>query len=97
MVKEQGIKNDNDKAMFNLILPEFEKAVAEVLTYGAKKYSPNNWQHVDDGLERYYAALRRHLCAWREGEEIDEESGLSHLAHVATNIMFIMYFAEEEK
>ena len=92
-----GKKNDTGKARYDLVSPEFEEAVAKVLTFGAEKYEPNNWQKVEDGKDRYYSALRRHLAAYRTGEKVDEESGLSHLAHAACNIMFLMHFEKEEK
>ena len=95
--ESDGMKFDIGKVRFDLLLPEFEEEVAKVLTMGAEKYEANNWQKVDDAKDRYYAALRRHLNAWRKGEKIDEESGLSHLAHVACNAMFLMYFDGEEK
>lgn len=94
---EEGKKFDGDKVRFDLMSPEFEKEVAECLTYGANKYGPNNWQNVEDAQNRYYAALRRHINAWRSGEKVDAESGLSHLAHAACNIMFLMYFEGENK
>ena len=94
--KELGLKYDGDKARFDLIEPEFEEDIANILTAGANKYAPNSWQHVEDGNNRYYAALRRHLNAWRKGEKIDQESGMSHLAHVACNVMFLMHFEREE-
>lgn len=94
--KELGIKYDIGKARFDLIEPEFEEAIANILTMGADKYAPNSWQHVEDGKNRYYAALRRHLNAWRKGEKIDQESGMSHLVHVACNVMFLMHFEREE-
>lgn len=87
-----GRKNDQDKNRLDLIEPQFIEAVGEVLTFGAKKYEPNNWQKVEDAEDRYYAAALRHLLAWRKGETIDEESGLSHLAHAATNMMFLLHF-----
>jgi hypothetical protein len=96
LTKETGMKADIGKTRFDLLLPEFEEAVAKVLTMGAEKYGPNNWQQVDDGENRYYAALRRHLSAWRQGDKIDTESGLSHLAHVASNTMFLMYYDNEK-
>lgn len=96
LTKETGMKSDIGKTRFDLLLPEFEEAVAKVLTMGAEKYGPNNWQQVDDGENRYYAALRRHLSAWRQGDEIDTESGLSHLAHAGCNIMFLMYYDNEK-
>lgn len=92
---EEGKKNDQDKIRLDLIEPSFIEAVGKVLTFGAKKYEPNNWQKVDNPVNRYYAAAMRHLMAWREGEEKDPESGINHLAHVATNIMFLMHFEKE--
>jgi hypothetical protein len=72
-----------------LIPPETIKALATVLTYGAKKYKPNNWKNGEK--DRYIAALYRHLEAWRSGETCDEESGLEHLAHAMANIAFLHY------
>lgn len=95
--KDTAQKYDKGKARFDLVEPSFEEAVAEVLTYGAEKYAPNNWLKVEDAENRYYAALRRHINAYRKGEKIDPESGLSHLAHAACNIMFLMHFEKEEK
>ena len=92
-----GRKNDQGKNRLDLIEPEFIEGVGEVLTFGAEKYEPNNWQKVEDPEDRYYAAALRHLMAWRKGEATDEESGLSHLKHAATNLMFLLHFEEEEK
>ena len=65
--------------------------LAEVLTYGANKYTPNNWQLVENGEVRYMDALFRHLEAFRSGETHDPESGIHHLAHVLTNVAFLHY------
>ena len=92
-----GRKDDTGKNRLDLIEPEFIESVGKVLTFGASKYEPNNWQNVDDGKDRYYAAALRHLMAYRKGEEKDPESGLSHLEHVACNIMFLLHFEREEK
>lgn len=91
-----GHKNDQEKNRLDLIEPEFIEGVGKVLTFGADKYEPNNWQKVDDAENRYYAAAMRHLMAWRKGEKTDPESGISHLFHVACNIMFLQYFEREE-
>lgn len=87
-----GRKNDKDKNRLDLIEPQFIEGVGEVLTFGANKYEPNNWQNVENAEDRYYAAALRHLMAWRKGETVDEESGLSHLKHAATNLMFLLHF-----
>jgi len=87
-VVEQFMKFDTDKLRYDLVPPSAIKALAEVLTYGAKKYKPNNWRNGE--VDRYVAALYRHLEAWRDGEQIDEESGMRHLAHAITNIAFLL-------
>lgn len=90
-----GSKDDQEKNRLDLIEPEFIEGVGKVLTFGANKYEPNNWQKVEDAEDRYYAAALRHLIAWRKGEKTDPESGLSHLDHVACNIMFLQHFERE--
>lgn len=86
-----GLKYDSDKLRFDLIMPEFDEEVARVLTYGANKYAPNSWQDIEDPVNRYYGSLMRHINAWRKGEKHDKESGLLHLSHAASNIMFILH------
>lgn len=83
-----GKKYDTGKLRYDLVKPEMLEAIAEVMTYGANKYGDNNWQGVE--TDRYYAALMRHLQAWRKGELVDEESGLHHLKHALCNIAFIL-------
>lgn len=87
-IVEQFMKFDTDKLRYDLIPPSAMKALAEVLTYGAKKYKPNNWRNGDK--DRYIAALYRHLEAWRAGEQKDEESGMTHLSHALTNVAFLL-------
>ena len=87
--KSKGIKFDDGKLQFSLIPPEIKLYLAEVLTFGAKKYAPNNWQKID--VKRYYDALERHMNAFQLGEENDEESGMHHLKHALTNMMFITW------
>lgn len=89
--KEQGRKYDSGKLRWDLLPIEEVEQIVAVMSMGSVKYGDNNWQQLDNGIERYYAALMRHLVAWRKGEDTDKESGLSHLAHCATNIIFLMY------
>lgn len=87
-IVEEFMKFDNDKLRYSLIPPSATKALAEVLTYGAKKYKANNWLRGD--VERYRDAAFRHWEAYRSGEKLDTESGLPHLAHLLTNIAFLI-------
>jgi hypothetical protein len=85
-----GRKDDAGKPRFDLMPAVAELKIAEVLEYGARKYAPDNWRKVDNPEARYLAAALRHINAWRKGERRDPESGLSHLAHAATSLMFVM-------
>lgn len=91
-----GLKYDGGKLRYSLIPPVALSALAKVLTFGAIKYAPNNWQLVEDGEERYLDALYRHLEAYRSGETIDAESGLTHLSHAITNIAFLLHFEQNQ-
>ncbi len=82
-------KFDSEKAMFSLIEPKFISELAQVLTMGANKYGPEDWKTTENGHRRYLDALHRHLNAFEQGIMDDEESGQSHLAHVAANAMFL--------
>lgn len=88
-VVEAFIKFDSDKPRYDLVPPSAIKAMAEVLTFGARKYKPNNWKQCRD-VDRYVAAAMRHFEAYRAGEYFDQDSGLSHLSHAMTNISFLI-------
>lgn len=96
--KDQSVKADKGKLELSLVNPELVKAVAEVRMYGTEKYGDSeNWRKVEP--KRYVDALYRHLLAYIEGNEVDEESGLSHLAHMACNLSFLLdkeYLKEHE-
>jgi hypothetical protein len=85
-----GIKYDSEKPRYDLMPVEALEAIVKVLTYGACKYAPDNWRHVEPCNTRYYAACMRHLEAHRKGEQIDPESGLPHLAHAICCLVFML-------
>lgn len=86
---EKGIKHDDDKLRWDLLPLIVIKEIVQVISYGAKKYGPNNWKLVD--TERYYAALQRHITDWRLGEREDPETGWHHLAHAGCCLIFILW------
>lgn len=86
-----GAKLDKGKLRYDLYPPEVLESVVQILTFGAEKYSPNGWKEVSDANNRYYSAMMRHLEAWRQGEEVDPESGMPHLSHVLCNVTFLSY------
>lgn len=97
MENSKGLKFDKDKLMWELLPLEPIEDIVKILTFGAKKYAPNNWQLVENAEERYYAAAMRHLVAWRQGQIIDPESGQPHLAHLLCNIVFLSWFEKEKE
>jgi len=90
--EEGGQRDDDGKPRHDLIAPEMLDGVAAVLAFGAKKYGERDWEK---GLSwgGTLASTMRHLMAWMQREELDEESGLPHLDHAACNIMFLCAFA----
>lgn len=88
------MKNDDGKPRYDLLPPKALGLLVDCLTYGAKKYDDYNWRK-DGGIDpnRLFAATQRHLWAWKEGEVLDKESGLPHLAHAATNLLMMLDLA----
>ena len=86
------MKYDDGKPPLALIPSEALIEIAEVLGFGAEKYGPNNWREDIDKTKwsRSYSSLQRHLNAFWSGEDTDPESGLSHLAHAATQVVILM-------
>lgn len=79
-----GRKFDGGKPQFDLLFADMPLALEEVvmvLTDGARKYAPANWERVENAERRYLAAGLRHELAHTQGEPHDEETGRHHLAH----------------
>lgn len=87
--KSVAPKFDGGKAPLNLVTPDFITAVAEVLAFGAAKYEAWSWAE-GKAWSRDHAAALRHMMAWANGEDLDTESGLPHLAHAACDLMFLI-------
>lgn len=87
-----GRKFDSEKEQYTLIPPFALREIARNLTFGARKYEPENWKKVPNAKKRYLDALFRHVEAYRLGEVNDPENGLHHLAAAAVNLMFVMEF-----
>jgi hypothetical protein len=89
MTPTKGIKFDSEKNRYDLIPPHALDEFVRVLTFGANKYSPDNWRFVPEAERRYFAAAQRHLWAWKSGEVVDPESGINHLSHAITSLFFL--------
>jgi len=83
-----GLKFDSEKPRMDLLPPKAIFEVAKVLGFGAEKYGPENWRLLDNLQGRYTAGALRHIFAHMDGEELDPESGTSHLAHALCCLLF---------
>lgn len=69
------------KAPLWLLPPSALEAASWVHKLGAEKYGTANWRDNKVCASTYISAMMRHLNQWRDGEDNDQESGVSHLAH----------------
>lgn len=85
--KSEGNKHDQEKTRLDLLSASWIEGVGHVLAFGARKYSDNNWRK---GIQhtRLLGAALRHTFAYLRGEDLDPETGHSHLLHASCSLMF---------
>jgi hypothetical protein len=86
--EDSALKYDDGKIPLELISDLALDELGKVLAFGAKKYAPDNWRK---GMRwrRLIGAAKRHLGAFSRGEDLDAETGLSHLGHLLCCAMFL--------
>lgn len=92
-------KNDiiEGKLRWDLLPLSLIKEVVKIFDFGARKYSPNTWQNLENGYNRYKAAMFRHIEAYESGQTLDQESNLPHLAHAAWNALAMLYYSQKSQ
>lgn len=93
----QAVKADSGKPQLTLVPRQIIFDIAEIRAFGVKKHKdPDNWKKVE--IQRYRDAAFRHFMAYLDDPQgNDEESGLSHLAHLACNIAFLCELEKENE
>lgn len=89
-MSEQALRYNDGKAQWHLVHFKSLIPMVDVLTYGAIKYAPFNWQKPME-LHQILNSMQRHLAALMDGELNDEESGKLHIGHIMSNCMFWTY------
>jgi Domain of unknown function (DUF5664) len=86
-----ALRYDAGKPPIHMVPPECIEALALHYGVGAKKYAEYNWAK---GMlwTRCYDSLMRHALAWMRGEDIDKETGTSHLICVAWNALTLFWY-----
>lgn len=87
----QALRFNENKVRYDLLPPYAIHQLACVMTKGAEKYAPINWEK---GMEwsKCLASLKRHIAKFEMGIDNDEETGLLHLAHAMTNCAFLIEY-----
>ena len=95
----EGKKNDflDDKLRWDLLPMAEIEDIVKVYHAGAKKYGDNNWQNLENGFERYRAALMRHMLEYMKGERVDADTGSYHLAQVCWNAIAMLWLDKHNK
>lgn len=93
----EGVKYDAGKPSIARLPSRAVFEIARVFKHGADKYDDtnrlddNNWRHGMRWSRLHDAALR-HIFAHKQGEDLDQDSGLNHLAHAACSLMMLLEF-----
>lgn len=86
-----AVKHDQGKPDFSLLPSAALEEVVKVWTFGEDKYGSFNWAK-GFSWRRPIAAALRHIFAWLKGEDLDPESGISHLAHACCCLLMVIHF-----
>ena len=63
--------------------------VSAALVEGAIKYGPWNWRAIKVDVTVYVAAAMRHLSQYQAGEDIDPDSGISHITKAIAGLVIL--------
>lgn len=92
---EKSLRYNESKPRWGLVDYKSLVPMIQVLEYGCKKYSPDNWKQGLD-LREILESMQRHLAALMDGEEVDSESKISHMGHILCNGMFYNYHKNKQ-
>jgi len=70
------------KVPLHLVPPVATHYLALAFKDGAVKYGPYNWREHMVSASVYYGAMRRHMDAWWDGEDVSHDALVHHLGHV---------------
>ena len=64
--------------------------VGRVMSVGAAKYGIFNYRDSNVSAMTYVDAIERHMQLWQDGEDLDDETGVSHLASVIASCSILL-------
>lgn len=84
----KGLRYNKGKLRYDLLHPKALEGMTKVLTKGAEKYLPRNWE-LGMRWSDVMQSLERHLQAFKDGEDFDPETGELHMDHIQCNAHFL--------
>jgi hypothetical protein len=77
------------KAPMSTVSAAVMAEVGVAMLEGAAKYGRHNYRAVGVRASVYYDATLRHLFSWWEGEDVDQDSGMSHITKAITSLVVL--------
>lgn len=91
--KGSATRENEGKPRWGLVPQSALLPMVRVLEYGAQKYEA--WNFTKGlSITEICESLKRHLDAFMEGQDADEESGLSHIGHIQANALFLSWMLQ---
>ena len=90
---EGALNYDGGKPRWDLLPYDALEEVVKVYTMGAGKYAPRNWE-AGMSYSRAFGSLMRHITAFWNGEDLDQESGYHHLGHAVFRCLQLIAFTQ---
>jgi len=96
---DESKKQTKGKLKWELLPLDCVEEVVKVYDFysDGKKYKPGSWRNLDkEYLQILKGAVQRHLTAWDTVSKVDEESGITHLAHMIWNLLTMIHIEKKE-
>ena len=72
----------NKKVPLSLLPPIAQIEGSMAMEDGGYKYGPYNWREHPVQARIYIEAVKRHLLAWEDGQEVSSDATVHHLGHI---------------
>ena len=84
-----GAEKGQKPCQLSSLPPHAMEQLGAVYGYGASKYAPHNYRKGYE-VSKSVDALFRHVLRFLDGQDLDEESNLSHMAHASWHCLNII-------
>ena len=91
---KSSVKNPKEeigqaKPSLHHVPPRVLIEIALAMMEGSRKYGIYNYRKAGVSFSTYYSSTFRHLISWFEGEDIDPDSGVSHVTKAISGLIVL--------